>query len=156
MTDLIILTIGSVLIWLLFLLVPYLWWRGKKEMALHGFLAGVIAYFIAHMVKEVWYSPRPYLDNGETPIAIHVPESGTFPSAHTAAAIALAVSLWLHDGKLGWGALVIGLTIGMARVLANIHYPVDILGGAILGAVIAVVINRGHLKMGGLFKEKKK
>jgi undecaprenyl-diphosphatase len=156
MTSLIILVFGSVLIWALFALIPYLWWKGRQEMALHAGLASVLAWVLAHLVKEVWYLPRPYLTNGETPIAIHVPANSAFPSAHAAAAIALAVSIWLHDGRLGWIALVMGMTVGIARVLANIHYPIDILGGVVLGAVIAVMINRLHPKVEMLIKTSKK
>jgi membrane-associated phospholipid phosphatase len=152
-TKWVILLVGSGLIFGLFTLVPYLWWRGKKEMALHGFLAGMVSWFGAELIKELYYFPRPYLTNGHQPVAVHVPTDGSFPSGHTAAAFGLAVSLWLHDGRWGWAALTVGLAIGIARVAAQIHYPIDILGGAVLGTVVAVVIDKLHIRMTALIKE---
>lgn len=154
MESIILLIIGSVLIWILFLVIPLLWWKGKKEMALHGLISGVVAWFVAELIKATWYIPRPYIHNGETAVAIHIPSDGSFPSGHTAAAIALAVSLWLHDGKLGWIAIILGLSIGMARVIAKVHYPIDIFGGVILGTVVALVIKGLHLRIEALIKDK--
>jgi undecaprenyl-diphosphatase len=51
----------------------------------------------------------------------------------------------MHDRKIGWFYLVGALVIGVARVLANVHYPIDILGGALIGTLVAVVVERAHL-----------
>lgn len=72
------------------------------------------------------------------------PDSGSFPSEHTIIAFALSTTVFLHDRKVGWAFLVSSLLIGIARVLANVHYPIDIVGGAFLGTIVAVIVERMH------------
>jgi undecaprenyl-diphosphatase len=52
----------------------------------------------------------------------------------------------MHDRKVGWGFLVSALAIGVARIIANVHYPMDIVGGAFLGTIVAVVIEKVHFR----------
>ncbi len=94
------------------------------------------------------------------------PADASFPSDHTAWSFAvvgmllfiilpLLVSIW-HRRDQGWqnqsfvalivpllllgGAIVIACSIGLARVFVGIHYPVDILGGAIDGLIAALLV----------------
>ena len=59
-------------------------------------------------------------------------------------AFALATTIWLHDRKVGWIYIIWALFVGLARILANVHYPIDIWGGAILGIVIAFSLEKIH------------
>ena len=63
------------------------------------------------------------------------PDDFSFPSGHTAASFASVTALWLA-GKKQWAmaALPVGVLIAFSRMYLCVHYPTDILGGAILGA----------------------
>ncbi len=74
------------------------------------------------------------------------PTDGAFPSEHTVIAFALAVTVFMHDRKVGWGFLVSALVIGVARIIANVHYPIDVIGGAFLGTIVAVIIEKVHFR----------
>ena len=70
----------------------------------------------------------------EVQLLIPRPDDFSFPSGHTAASFASVAALWLA-GKKQWAlaALPVGILIAFSRMYLCVHYPTDILGGAVLG-----------------------
>lgn len=110
------------------------WWRKHREALIHALLSSLLAWVIAGFIKEIFPTPRPFPYDG----------TGSFPSGHAAAAFAFGVSAFMHDGPVGTLMLIGSFLIGLARVMGNVHYPVDIIGGAVLGALVAYLIFRSH------------
>jgi len=140
--------LASILIWILFAGLVYLWvidGRVKREVALHAFLSALIAWGAAEFLKSLFPIPRPFVIDNFSPLTLTIPIDGSFPSGHTAASFALAISVWLHNKKLGLFFILIALTIGISRVLANVHWPLDITGGIIVGIVISLIVDRLHV-----------
>lgn len=147
---------ASVLIWILFAGLFVLWFidgKIKKEQVLHALYASASAWLIAFLIKVLFPTIRPFVQNGQDVMTITVPGDAAFPSQHTTLAFALAVTIFMHDKKYGWLYLLSALLIGVARVVANVHYPADIFGGALLGTLTAVVIEKRH--MFNFFSKKK-
>ncbi len=145
--DIIIEFAASFLIYFLFIGLIVLWiidGKIKKEQVIHAAFASFVAFLIAAVIKHFFPTVRPFLINGEETHVFINPIDGAFPSAHTAEAFALSVTVFLHDRKPGWLFLAMALTIGLARILANVHYPIDVVGGAFLGTIIAVVVEKTH------------
>ena len=68
-------------------------------------------------------------------------ESGyAFPSGHATFFMALAFALFFNHKKAGYVFILFALLIGIARIIAGVHFPVDILGGFILGFFIAFFV----------------
>lgn len=140
--------LATFLIWFLYAGLIVLWFidgRIKKEQVIHALLASLIAWVITFLIKHYFPTIRPFIKNGGGVDVLFAPTDGAFPSAHTALAFALGVTIFMHDGKIGWLYLICALIIGVARVIANVHYPVDILGGAFIGVLIAVLVEKVHL-----------
>lgn len=140
--------LATFLIWFLFLGLAVLWvidGRIKKEQVAHALFACLFAWIIAFLIKHFFPTARPFTLNGREIDVLLKPTDGAFPSEHTTIAFALAVTVFMHDRKIGWYFLGSALVIGVARVLANVHYPIDIVGGAFLGTIIAVIVERIHL-----------
>lgn len=140
---------ASFLLWFMYAGIVVLWLvdgRIKKEQALHALVASFIAWLAAEAIKQIFPSLRPFVTDGHTPLTLTIPQitNGSFPSGHSAAAFALAATLWLHKKNLGWLFLLLASAVGAARVLAYVHYPIDILGGALLGILIAFVLEKLH------------
>ena len=149
MTDLLITFLASFLIWLMFGGLLILWLidgKFKKEQVLHALLAVAVAWGVAQVIKAIFPTVRPFELNGLTPLTLLPSSDGAFPSGHTAAAFALATTIWLHDKKVGSAFVVAAIVVGVARVWGNVHYPIDIVGGAVLGAITAFVIEKVHLR----------
>jgi undecaprenyl-diphosphatase len=64
------------------------------------------------------------------------PDAFSFPSGHTAAAFAVAVAVFGEAPYLGPLALLLATGIGLSRVYLGAHYPIDVLVGGVLGAVV--------------------
>lgn len=141
---------ASFFLWFMFAGIFALWvfdGKIKREQVLHALLAGVLAWIIAHIIKALFPTLRPFQVNGQ-PVSVAIPlANGGFPSGHAAAAFGIAITIWKHDGKTGVIYLLSAVLVGVARILANVHYPIDILGGAILGIITSLGVGKIHLKL---------
>jgi len=147
MGNLVITFLASFLIWFLYAGLLILWLTDgkiKKETVIHALLAALTAWLLAELIKSLIPTVRPFLLNGRPVETFTLPLDGAFPSGHTALAFGLAVTIWLHDRKVGWIYLALALVIGIARVMANVHCPQDIFGGALLGILTAFLIEKLH------------
>jgi undecaprenyl-diphosphatase len=156
MDDLLIEFFATFLIWILYAGLVVLWFidgRIRKEQVIHALVAGAIAWVITYLIKYFFPTDRPFVLNGGDVNVLIKPLSSAFPSSHTALSFSLAVTIFMHDRKVGWWFLAGALLIGIARVFANVHYPHDILGGALVGALVAIIVEKTHMFN---FLEKKK
>lgn len=149
---------ATFLIWVLYVGLVVLWFidgKIKKEQVIHALIAGGVAWTLTLAIKNIFPTLRPYMVNGLATGVLFTPTDGAFPSAHTAMAFSLAVTIFIHDGKVGWAYLFGALLIGVARVVANVHYPIDILGGAMVGTAVALIIGKLHMfKLPGKIRKK--
>lgn len=149
MINYVVTFLASFLLWFMFFGLLVLWFKDgkiKKEQVFHALFAAASAWIIAHIIKALFPTLRPFQVNSESVRVIIPLANGGFPSGHTAAAFALALTIWKHDKKAGIVFLVSAVVVGIARVLANVHYPVDILGGAVLGIIDALVVEKLHFR----------
>ena len=149
MDDIVIEFFATFLIWFLFAGLIILWFidgKIKKEQVVHALVACSVAWIIAFLIKKFFPTLRPFVLNGKEVEVMLKPSDGAFPSEHTTLAFALATTIFMHDRKIGWIYLIAAAAVGISRVLANVHYPIDILGGAFLGTIVAVVIEKVHFR----------
>jgi undecaprenyl-diphosphatase len=125
----------------LFVAVPLLvilaWWQAgkphKKQLIWAAVLAVVIAVVLDKVSGKLYYDPRPFT-HGIKPLITHSADNG-FPSEHTLFSVTLASVVFLFRRRLGLLVLAIALVVGIARAAAHVHAPIDIIGGAVLGAI---------------------
>ena len=102
---------------------------------LRAISAAFLGYSISQWISIINFRPRPFtfLENVNLLIS-KSPESKSFPSDHATLAFAIAVSLIL-SGERKWGtvALVAAVFVALGRVYVGVHFPLDILAGALLG-----------------------
>lgn len=140
--------LASFLVWFLFAGLLILWaidGKIRKETVLHALVASLVAWVIAQVIKKIIPIARPFAVNGGEILTLTLPSDNAFPSGHAALAFALATTIWLHDRKIGWLYLILAAVVGAARVLANVHYPVDILGGSMVGILTSFAVERLHV-----------
>lgn len=92
------------------------------------------------LLKHLIMRPRPFQVNEALNVLITKPTSYSFPSGHSASSVAAATVIFQADKKLGIGAIVLAFLICLSRIIVGVHYPTDVLGGALLGFTLAVII----------------
>lgn len=110
-----------------------------------GILMGVTMLFCLALgngvIKNLVARPRPFqvLENLEI-LIIPQPSEYSFPSGHTMHGMAAAVTIFLHNRKAGAAALLGAVVIAFSRMYLFVHFPTDILGGAVIGTLAAFMI----------------
>src|SRR5205823_9012510 len=84
--------------------------------------------------------PRPPVVYPEPKPLVHVPHGGSFPSGHAATSFACATILALAAPRYGGAFFVLAAAIAWSRVYNGVHYPLDVLGGAVLGVLVAIAL----------------
>ena len=131
--------------WLVYVFVPlviiavYLA-RGRARHAAWSLAAGAlaVALVLALLMEKFVGRARPFLVSTVVQTWITRPVTASFPSAHAAAAFALATALVITDRRWAWIALPVALLVACGRVIAGVHFPSDVLGGAALGCLSAL------------------
>jgi len=139
---------ASILIWVMLFCLLILWvvdGKMRKEQALHAIFAIIVAWSVSYIIKSLFPTLRPFYINGNPPLTLTIPKDSAFPSEHETIAFAMAVSVFLHNKKVGLLLLIGAIFVGIGRLLGNVHYFVDIIGGAFIGSISAIAIKRLHL-----------
>lgn len=139
--------VASILIWLMFFGLLILWvidGKHKKEIVIHVLFSCFAAWLLSESIKYFFPTLRPYATNGLDPLTLTVPVDGAFPSTHTAIGFALAITIFKHHKKMGLLYLVLAFFVGLARILAHVHYPLDVMGGALLGTIVSLLTSSRH------------
>ncbi len=92
------------------------------------------------ILKNLVARMRPYDVNTAIAILIKKPLDFSFPSGHTAASFAAMTALFLAKMKKAWiAALVLAVLIAFSRLYFYVHYPTDVLGGAVVGILSGII-----------------
>lgn len=94
---------------------------------------------ITETVRLLWHRARPFIELGFQPLIAHS-TSASFPSGHVVFFFALSGVVFTHDRKAGTLFLLLSAVIAVSRVFAGIHWPSDVLGGAVIGIGSALVV----------------
>lgn len=111
----------------------------NKDHAQRLVLAGAITWVATQVAKAVVGRPRPDVLLGIDPSVVL--DSPGYPSGHTAVVTSLVVALWpdLYRGERVV-AVVLAVLVALGRMELGVHFPLDIAGGALLGALVALAV----------------
>ncbi|HYN66372.1 MAG TPA: phosphatase PAP2 family protein [Ornithinibacter sp.] len=116
-----------------------------RRAALNGVAAiGAASLVVNQPMKLAGNRDRPDREGHEVPEArwVEMPTSTSFPSGHSASALAFAVAVGDVIPALRWPLRVAGGTVAFSRVYTGVHYPGDVLVGAVTGALLGRVVSR--------------
>ncbi len=105
------------------------------------------------ILKNMFARPRPFnfepfadlyavfpVADGKPDLLVGLPSSFSFPSGHTSSSFAAAIAILLNKKwKVGIPACVLAVLVGFSRNYLMVHYPTDVLFGALFGIVYAVI-----------------
>ena len=107
---------------------------GRRDSAVRMLAAVGLVYLLSDALGAIWPRQRPFARLSQVEaLATHSPER-SFPSRHVASALAMAAVGGRAHHRLGTAMATVGWVLGVSRVAAGLHYPSDVIGGALLGA----------------------
>ena len=99
----------------------------------------------ARIVKPLVQRTRPEFNIKTTRLLVPSQASFSFPSNHAANTFAAATFLLCTFPSMGLVALLVAFIVAYSRVYVGVHYPFDVMGGALLGMICAVIVFKFYL-----------
>ncbi|MBI2013226.1 MAG: phosphatase PAP2 family protein [Candidatus Colwellbacteria bacterium] len=124
------------------LIIVFLWvvfkekdWRRRFYLIALTGIAIILSRGIATPIIRYFYDrPRPFIADNIEPLINHI-ATHSFPSGHLAIFTPIFLILFLINRRLGFWFFIGAILIGIGRVATGVHWPSDILGGILIGAV---------------------
>jgi undecaprenyl-diphosphatase len=139
--------VGTVgLIWIVIALGLGIAWRRYGLIAMTA-LAVAAADLSATALKHVFDVERPSSRYATPKPLVHAPTDPSFPSGHSATSFAAATILTLAVPRLAPAWFTLAAAIAFSRIYVGVHYPLDIVGGALLGAAIALLMREASRRL---------
>lgn len=117
------------------------WTRAWQRAAALATIAALLALGVGQLLNTALPRPRPFLVMDATVLVPHAPDP-SFPSDHAILMFAVTVVLASVSRRLAGWLAVFSILVLIARVYVGVHYPADVLGGAVLGAAAGQVTLR--------------
>ncbi len=111
---------------------PWLWTRVG--------VAILIAEGVSGALKEQIGRDRPPLADPDPEPLVRLPVTHSFPSGHATVSFACATVLALAVPRLWAPLYALAVLISFSRVYVGVHFPLDVLAGAVLGVLIAIAL----------------
>lgn len=116
-------------------------WKKRLLVFGEGALVAILARgIITEAIRFFYHSPRPFQ---ELNLSALIGESGySFPSGHAALFFAIAMTIFYLNRRIGMWCFVFAAINGLARIFVGVHWPLDIIGGAVVGVLSAMLIHK--------------
>ena len=123
-----------------------------KKVAIIALAALLFSDAIAFVLKHIVHEPRPFMIIDNVRLLVMEDDLNSFPSGHTTSTVAVVTALILnmkyltkkHYLIVDIALVIFAVIIGFSRMYVGVHYPGDVLAGAIIGLIGAFTIN--HFK----------
>ena len=115
----------------------------KKDYRVLGqtiLIALVITTIIGEgIIKNIVKRKRPFYGDDDKELLISRPITYSFPSGHTASSFAVAAVFIKTDNAASLEIILLACLIAFSRIYLGVHYPSDVIGGGIIGALCGLI-----------------
>ncbi|MES1041661.1 undecaprenyl-diphosphatase [Peribacillus simplex] len=122
--------------------------RNKNRiMVICAFITLVISEILAKIAGQFHTNYQPFAELPNVNKLVEKAVNNSFPSDHTIIFFSFCITFWLF--KRGWGFLwgILAVLVGISRIWVGVHYPADVLVGAIISIVSATIVYQIVLKL---------
>lgn len=131
--------LGYILI-LFLLVVLFKNFKKYRSMLAQAAIAAILARLvIVNIIRSLWYRPRPFIEN-QINLIIGSINQASFPSGHAAFYFAISTIVYFYNKKTGILFFIASFLMGISRVFSGVHWPTDILVGALVGIFSALLV----------------
>jgi len=104
-----------------------------------SFISVIVARLgVTELIRFFYHRPRPFIAHQVQQL---FSENGwSFPSGHSAFFFAMAMAIYLYNKKWGIGFFLAAVLMNISRIIAGVHFPSDIIGGAIVGIAVGYIV----------------
>jgi undecaprenyl-diphosphatase len=128
------------------LAIAWLWFAGRgdretglfQHAALHALVALGICQLVVALINIAVGRPRPFEQLPDVIVLFYEPINSSFPAHPVATVVALGLVLWTVKPRAGGLILLLGLLLGVGRIIAGLWFPTDVLGGIAVGGLSAL------------------
>ena len=142
--------LGNLIFWLFICVLLFLFGEKKgRNVAILAIIALILSSVVVGLLKYSIAEPRPFvtLQNVKLLTDSTLGYYASFPSGHTASSFAFAVVVGLKykiksfgNLRLIYPLLVYAMIVGFSRIYIGVHYPIDVLFGALIGIICAIIV----------------
>jgi len=124
----------------LFMFILWVCKRSMRKPLIIAFIAFIVAAIIAKLTGLLFSHTQPFAELPNVFQLIEKKVGNAFPSDHTATAFAVCTTLFLGSkSKRRPYHIILAILIGVSRIWVGVHYPIDVLTGALIGTLVALV-----------------
>ncbi len=130
---------------LFFLFLPIFYFLRKRDYqtVIRITASVILTYLLRKTVGVIWYEPRPFVIDPERLIyPTHKLSDSSFFSTHASVAAALAGSIFWGNKQLGLLIFSGAVLVAAGRVLAALHYPIDVIIGTSVGVAVSFLVEK--------------
>ena len=127
--------------------IGFAWLRGSehtRKVLLEATASGLAGLLINQVLGVAWQHPRPFVIGLGNTLISHAADS-SFPSDHLTLLWAVAFNFLMHRSPrwAGIALALLGLPVAWARIYLGVHFPLDMIGAALVAVLSARVAFRG-------------
>ena len=111
-------------------------YRRYKNLVFVSLGSALVSRFLfTELIRHLYFRPRPFVENSINLLIYHKP-TASFPSGHTSFYFALSAAVYFYNKKLGIFFFLVSFLMGTSRIYCGLHWPSDILVGAVVGVFV--------------------
>lgn len=116
--------------------------KQNRIMIICGSITFVIAEIVGKVAGKIHSNKQPFAELSNVNQLIEKAVDNSFPSDHTILFFSFCMSFWLFKGGKGFIWILLAFLVGISRIWVGVHYPADIMVGAIISIISAFLMFR--------------